>query len=248
VLETDSRDGGPSTNPDRQHFEAKLTSHEQISRFSSDFKGYPRTANGIQRPEAGNARGSDTLRILLAASLIVVPIVSFTITILWIVFTRRVGNAQCPFLEICPGPELVNTTSTSDYFIDFPAARLAFVSSLSSTISFTLVSAMMAMYAYSAARQLFRLSNVNSNVQQLPSPDQLSVLLRMLNADVLAFWDVVSRKVTRVFWHGEATPDPHEEKRTPSILRDVILVFNLALLSRYATFYLGFCLANVSVR
>ncbi|KAF2662701.1 hypothetical protein K491DRAFT_773231 [Lophiostoma macrostomum CBS 122681] len=241
VLESGQQDGRPrmlSSHPDREavwvarQSEAKLNMREQISPFSSDLEERNlRTKGGLQRPNSKYPLGSDAVKILLASSLVVVPIISFTITILWIVFTNRVGNTKCPYPAICPGPELVNATSPSDYFVDFPAARLAFVSSLSSTISFTLVSAMMTMYAYWAARQLLKSSDTTLSVQQLPNPHQLSVLLRMLNADVLAFWDVVARKVIRVFWHKEATSDPNEVNRTPSILRDVILVFLLALLS-----------------
>lgn len=235
-----------------EEFEAKLNSGnvtyklardasksgEKIGGFDFDFpptKQIYSDEKEIAPSKRPASRGSDTLKIVVAASLVVLPIAAFTITILWIVFTKRVGKAQCPIPDLCPGICLVNVTSAADFYIDFPAARLAFVSSLSSTVSFTLVSAMMTMYAYLAARQLLAASHSEFKVQKLPSSHQTSIMLRMLNADVLVLWTVVSRKLVKVFWQQEATPQSEGARRTPSLLRDAVLVFLLALLSRYAT-------------
>ncbi|KAF2279921.1 uncharacterized protein EI97DRAFT_370045 [Westerdykella ornata] len=161
-------------------------------------------------------------KILIATSIIVVPMIAFTIAIIWAVFAKKLDRATCPYPEICPGPELLNVTSNANYYVDFDAGRLAFISSLSATISFALVSILMMIYAYSAASQLLRSSDDSDQRTALPSPYQVSLLLRVLNAEILALGELCWEKVKRVFWKREkAEKLPSEERSSYALQRSI---------------------------
>ena len=73
--------------------------------------------------------------IILLCLLVTIPMVAFTATILQLVFGYRVDDMQCAHQELCPKNGLNNNIDTVDnYYVDFPAARLAFVASWSSTV------------------------------------------------------------------------------------------------------------------
>jgi hypothetical protein len=90
--------------------------------------------------------------ILLASSIVVVPMITFTVVILVLAFANLASHLDCPYGEICPQFPLINLTKASYYYIYFPATRLVFVSSWSSTVSFALVSALLSISARPIAR------------------------------------------------------------------------------------------------
>ena len=172
-------------------------------------------------------------RILLACSIVVIPMVVFTIIMIWAVFAHSLSRSDCPFPELCPGQDLVNSTLRAHYYIDFSAARLAFISSLASTISFALVSVLMMIYAYSTASQLLNSSEDHSRQKVLPSPYQTSMLIRVLNAEMLALYELAESKIKSVFWHSERSSDAGRKPHAPGTLRRGILVLLLCIAARY---------------
>jgi hypothetical protein len=62
-----------------------------------------------------------TKHILLALSIIVVLMVTFTVVLLVLVFANLVDYLHCSHEEICPESPIVNITLSSHYYIDFPA-------------------------------------------------------------------------------------------------------------------------------
>ncbi|KAF2266170.1 hypothetical protein CC78DRAFT_160888 [Lojkania enalia] len=169
-----------------------------------------------------------TSKIILACSLIVIPITTFTIALLWIVFTNLLGKTDCPYPDLCPGSDLLNTTSNGVYYIDYSATRLAFLASLSSSISFSLVNILMAIYGYLIARQLLGYSENKGNERLLPSPYQTSILIRVLNAEILTLYDLITERIKDVFWRRERSGE--RKQKSPRILRSSILVFLLCIL------------------
>ena len=73
----------------------------------------------------------------------------------------------------------------SAYFVDYPATTLVYVASLSSTLAPLLISAAMVLFSYSLARSIARESDAN-NTPNLPSPFQLQLLIKMVDARLTA--------------------------------------------------------------
>jgi hypothetical protein len=128
--------------------------------------------------------------ILLASSVVVVPLVTFTVVILVLVFANLASHLDCPYGEICAQSPFINATKASHYYVDFPVTRLVFVSSLSSTISFALVGALMSTYAYCAAGRLTKASVSPNQNKCLSTSYHTSLLIRLLNADYLSLWEL----------------------------------------------------------
>lgn len=182
-------------------------------------------------------RKQHSLRIVLACGLVILPMLAFTIALVYIVFTNLLDHTPCPYPDLCPGPELLNTTSGSYYYVDFSATRLAFLASLSSSISFSLVSILMSIYAYSIARDLLYSSMSTDREKLLPSPYQMSVLIRLLNADLLMLWELFTRKIEEIFWKKERSEEAGKggggDKKFPHLLRASVLFFLFIIFARY---------------
>ncbi|KAJ8112531.1 hypothetical protein OPT61_g5117 [Boeremia exigua] len=141
-----------------------------------------------------------THNILVACGLIVLPMIIFTSVALAFVFSNTVSNEGCSFDNLCPTAGLINTTSNAYYYVDFSATSLVFISSWSSTISFTLVGVLMSIYAYSVAAQMLHHPNFAPHHRDSPSPYQLSLVIRVLNAEILSLWSLLQpsgRKILR---------------------------------------------------
>jgi len=174
-----------------------------------------------------------TKHILLASSIVVVPMISFTVVILVLVFHNLASDLDCPYSEICPQSPLINVTKASHYYVDFPATRLVFVSSWSSTVSFALVSALMSIYAYCAARRLTEASVSQDQSRCLPTSYETSLVVRLLNADYLSLWEL-SRPWRRWSFRRSTKSESPGRATKPTVLRASIFVLCLAVLARYA--------------
>ncbi|KAI8932959.1 hypothetical protein NX059_010428 [Plenodomus lindquistii] len=134
-------------------------------------------------------------QIIFMSLLVVLPMTAFTMVILVLVFDNLAKDLNCPIAALCPAPPLINVTSSSHYYVDYPATRVVFVSSWSSTVSFALISAIMVLCAYSSAAQLIKASSSSHANVDLPSPYQLSLLIRILNVEYLSLWTYLRGKV-----------------------------------------------------
>ncbi|KAF9701743.1 hypothetical protein EKO04_000960 [Ascochyta lentis] len=119
--------------------------------------------------------------------------IAFTVAILTIVFVNEVNLEYCPHPELCPYLDNSGPSNSSEYYVDVSVGRLAFVSSLSSTISFALVASLMTLYGYVVAKQMLRASIQCNKKATLPSPYYMSTLIRILNAEIVPLWDTLSR-------------------------------------------------------
>ncbi|KAH6633296.1 hypothetical protein C7974DRAFT_169050 [Boeremia exigua] len=168
-----------------------------------------------------------THNILVACSLIVLPMIIFTSVALAFVFSNTVSNQGCSFDDLCPTAGLINTTSSNYYYVDFSATSLVFISSWSSTISFALVGVLMSMYAYSIAAEMLHRPDFSPQHGNAMSPYQLSLVIRVLNAEIFSLWNLVQplgrktlRKTSGQEYHQEVSSRP---------LRRSLVVFGLAL-------------------
>jgi hypothetical protein len=151
----------------------------------------------------GNTWKPHTKKIILTYLLVVVPMVTFTVTVLWIVLSSSINLHNCPYPDLCP---YLGVVDGSAYYIDFLAGRLAFVSSLPSIISFALVAALMMMYGFVAAQQFLSSSQTPGICAGVPTPYETSILIRLLNAEIVLLWDIGLRSMLRVFRRRSATP------------------------------------------
>jgi hypothetical protein len=152
-------------------------------------------------------------KIILHSLLVSVPMLASSTIIIYIVYANLV-NQQCPNEWLCP--KSINATSADHYLIDFPAARLAFISSGSATVSFALLGVLMTMYSYINAASFLRSYEQNYD-GSLQTPFQVSATIRLLNAEMTVLWDVVSSSFKRVFWYLEK--DDNGSSRPPNQVR-----------------------------
>lgn len=62
--------------------------------------------------------------------LITIPMIALTATILFPIFTNLVGASSCLYAELClKSGTFVDPNPKTYYYVDYPAARLACVSS-----------------------------------------------------------------------------------------------------------------------
>ncbi|KAK7191620.1 hypothetical protein PSPO01_02069 [Paraphaeosphaeria sporulosa] len=168
-----------------------------------------------------------TQKIVLHCSIVTAPMLVSSLVILYIVYANVV-TPSCASQELCPASGLINTTSRAFYYIDFPAAQLAFVSSWSATVSFALVGFLMAFASYANAAALLKASE-GEEQDDLPTPHQMSVLLRVLNAEMMILWDLATVKVKNVFWHREKEADT--VKRSSPILNTSVVVLLVSIVA-----------------
>jgi hypothetical protein len=170
-------------------------------------------------------------KIYVACSLVTIPMVAFTIAIVSLVFINRIDIDYCPYPQLCHDVNTPDTVMGSDYYVDFPVGRLAFVSSLSSTISFTLIAAFMVLYSYTAARQLLEASDVSQESKNLPSPHDVAILVRLLNAEAFLLWDLGIYHLRRLF-HGKSQSLQRKGNRHSSLVRACLAVLGFSIVGR----------------
>jgi hypothetical protein len=170
---------------------------------------------------------SHTRKIIVRCLAITTPMIASSLVISWIVYANLV-QGKCLSVELCPGTDVLGAASANYFYIDFPAARLALISSASSTLSFTLIGYLMTITAYNTTASLLRASASGVH-EELPSPYQLSILLRVLNAELMVLWTLAWSKIKRVFWHRDETGNA----RPPHVLRTGVLVFLAAIIAGF---------------
>lgn len=181
--------------------------------------------------EGAISRGAHRRKIVLQSFFVSIPMLASSTIIIYIVYANIV-NEQCPNEMLCP--RQLNKTSKDHYLIDFPAARLAFISSGSATVSFALLGAIMTMYSYINAAALLRASQRDVN-QSLPTPSQTSAVMRLLNAEMTVLWDIVSSAIKRVFWHREKHGESSSE--SPKLVGNCSAVFFVGIVARYVRLF-----------
>jgi hypothetical protein len=168
-----------------------------------------------------------TKKIVLACVLVTVPMVVFSAVILGIVYAKRVNLEYCPIPDLCPSLDGRNSSDSSNYYVDFPVGQLSFVSSLSSTVSFTQIAAMMTLYGYIVARQLLNTPSPFESQKELLTPHGMTMLLRSLNGEIFLLWDMCLHYLGSKLWRRR-TVVPKRAKY-PHVLRMSLIMFILTL-------------------
>jgi hypothetical protein len=171
-----------------------------------------------------------TKKIMLLSSLVVLPMVAFTVTMLVVVFSNMIDLNGCPDPGLCPYINNTGPANSSHYYVDFPVGRLAFVSSLSSTVSFALLAVMMSMYGYVVASQILYASQGLDGRALLPTPLGTTELIRLLNAEITLLWDIIVGSYHRI--KQKERQSRKDWIKEPRILRLCRIVFVLSITAR----------------
>jgi hypothetical protein len=172
-----------------------------------------------------------TRNILSICFLVTIPMVAFTTTILWLIFGNMLNETACPYPELCPNLSGTNGTDfRNNYYVDFPATRLVFIASWSSSLSLALGAALMSIYSYAIAAQFRQISEFDQPTNRLPTPYQMTLIFHVLNAELMTLLNLVMLKLKGVFWDRQRNEGAHEQS---PLLRASVIVFASGVFTRY---------------
>ncbi|KAF2731951.1 hypothetical protein EJ04DRAFT_554397 [Polyplosphaeria fusca] len=143
------------------------------------------SARSDRRPFPLRVWKSPVTKIVIVASMVVIPMVVFSIAILALIFTHQMEKVTCPYEDLCP---MLNQTDNNYYYVDYSATQLVFIASWSSSISLSLISMLMFLFSYLTARRILLKSHERDS-SDLPTPFQLALLIKILNGELLALYD-----------------------------------------------------------
>ena len=125
--------------------------------------------------------GGWMLEIGFASVVLILPMFTLTVVLLALVYGHKMPYHNSTY-------SYSNETELplgSAYFVNYPATTLVYVASLSSTLAPLLISPAMILFSYSLARSITQESDAN-NAPKLPSPFQLQLLIKMVDARLTA--------------------------------------------------------------
>ena len=138
------------------------------------------------KPQWRGIMGGHYLEIFLASVLLIIPMLVLSAVLLGLVYTHLMPNNASTYSEgNSTGIEL-----GAAYYVNYSATRLAFVASVSSTLSTVLIAAAMLLISYPIAHALAAKSDKEA-VSKLPSPYQLVLMLKTLDGNPKALWTVL---------------------------------------------------------
>lgn len=111
---------------------------------------------------------------------ITIPTVLFAVVLLFLVFHYQVHQSTDP----------------EAYYINFSSSRLAFVSSMSSTVAAWLATPFMILYSYRIARNILR-SSIDEDVTRLPSPYQTNLIIGLISGGVGPLFSWIKYELSR---------------------------------------------------
>jgi hypothetical protein len=86
----------------------------------------------------------------------------------------------------------------------------------------------MATYSYTVARQLLRFSDKKDN-NNCPTPYNMSMLYRILNAEVMALFEIITIELKETFWEIK---EQRKEPRPARLVYRSIMVFVVGICAR----------------
>lgn len=205
--------------------ETLLTVQECSSSDNSSAK--PRLERKASQWQANPFKTQNRL-IIIVCCLVLLPMAAFTVVLLWMIMAHLIEPSTCTTPELCMSAAQLNQTdfTSADYIVDVPAARLVFIASWSSTLSTTFVGCVMVLYSYVVASKLLRLADEDSHGHAHPNPYQVTLLIRVLNADILVIWDMIRDLF------GKGKRQEEKKSRIPGLLWTSFMIFLFSILCR----------------
>ena len=189
-------------------------STDQTASYSVGEVSPTQESNTTRASNHSTGRQSD---IFLNVCFIVLPMLIFPGVLLGLVFAYRVQQVTPLHSNLAlPG----ESPESGVYYVNFPATRLIFISSWSSSIAPLLVGSILTLLSYSVAPKL--LSHPGETGRPvLPTPYQLALLLGMLkDSSVKTLWSWAKYRLG-FGWSGKRQPQG-------SVLINVLVVFIIA--------------------
>ena len=139
------------------------------------------------KPRWRGIMGGQYLDIFLASISLIVPMLALSAVLLGLVYTHLMPNNASTYSDgNSTGIELGQA-----YYVNYSATRLVFIASVSSTLSTVLITAAMVLVSYPIAHDLAVKSDEDA-VSKLPSPYQLSLIIKALDGKPQALWSILS--------------------------------------------------------
>lgn len=91
----------------------------------------------------------------------------------------------------------------------------------------------MTMYSSSLAKRWLHTSLSEGSKPGCPTPYETSIVLRVLNAEILAVVQLCWGKIKSVFWNKENATEAMV--RSSTVMRGAVVAFMIAILARYVT-------------
>ena len=167
--------------------------------------------------------------ILLSSSVIVLPMLTLSITLLGLIYTHPMPDEKSSYVltqeeadTIYVGPnDGVTLNLGSAYYVDFSATQLVFIASISSTLATVLIMPAMVLFSYVVAHHLARDSDL-SKTANLPSSYQLALMINTLDARFSALFS---------FMYYAWGSKRHRIKIVPDLWKGIAMLFSLVLLA-----------------
>lgn len=144
--------------------------------------------------------------LLRECAILVLPMVIFSAILFGLVIAYQWHRRHAPVT----GLELSAEFSSTVFFIDYSASRLILVASWSSSTAFTLIGSFMKLLSYPLAADMIRNSS-GPYLDMLPTPDQLALLINLLDGKTGSLWRWVmglwerKKTKTRYVWALESS-------------------------------------------
>ncbi|WPH00014.1 Hypothetical protein R9X50_00283700 [Acrodontium crateriforme] len=169
------------------------TKDTMLDKTSATTSYEPVDKSAIAEDGARKARMSGRFSdVFLNALLLIVPMLLFSGALLGLVFTYRVNHHE----PLHSNLEIFGETNENGvYYVDFPATRLIFISSWSSSLAPMLGASMLALWSYPVARKVFASRN-REDKTSLPTPYQLALVVNMLTTSGLrSLWQWIKYRL-----------------------------------------------------
>lgn len=151
--------------------------------LDSSGHGHTHTQPGDHDVPVNGARHKATRgygKICWYSCLVFLPMTCFSIVILALVYKHQVGFSSSSSDEV-PG---------GFYLVDYPAAKLIFISSWSSSVAPRLISVALGLYLFQSAK--FLLIQSEAPTPRLPTPYQLALLINLSTGGLSQLWDYLT--------------------------------------------------------
>lgn len=155
--------------------------------------------------------------IWLSSSVLVLPMLALSITLLGLIFTRLMPDEQSSYsIDNSTAIELGNA-----YYVNFSATQLVFIASISSTLATVLIMPAMVLFSYVVAHHFARNSDL-TRTANLPSSYQLGLIIKTLDARFSALFSFMSYA-----WGSKK----NRIKVVPDLWKGIAMLFALVLLA-----------------
>ena len=125
--------------------------------------------------------------IILACLLLLLPLPLSAVLMYLIYVNLQPRNQYFGFPDSLTVDNTNRSLSNQEYYVNYSATRLVFISSLSSTLALALVPVAMTLFAYMAAFTLQKASNTGK-ICNLPSPFQFELTVQLLGGNITALY------------------------------------------------------------